>query len=117
MAKVLSCTSLEIGQNLLKYSHYVILSQLMTTAFHLTLFYLLTITTIITLTLFQMADIHALWALQLLVSSSLLAKIMVKYDEKGTEPGMKMKSQCKIWKESESDLQCSQLTGGVVSYS
>ena len=61
-----------------------------------------------------MSAVQALWTLQLLVSTALLAKILTTY--KKDSFGF---SICDIWDKQENreyNYKCSQITGGVVSY-
>lgn len=59
-----------------------------------------------------MVAIHALWALQLVVSTALLAKILTTMEKK--EDGRF--SECDGHDELGSEYQCSHLIGGVVSF-
>ncbi|XP_028392855.1 uncharacterized protein LOC114517359 [Dendronephthya gigantea] len=62
-----------------------------------------------------MASVHALWALQLLVSSALNAKVVAEFEgEEERGFGRETKSTCEHWEESKSDLNCNHLIGGVV---
>ncbi|XP_028392813.1 uncharacterized protein LOC114517324 [Dendronephthya gigantea] len=53
-----------------------------------------------------MAAVHALWALQLLVSTALMAKVLATYEENVF--------QCETWEALKLDLNCKHLIGGVV---
>ena len=59
--------------------------------------------------------VHALWALQLLVSAALLAKMLAIFEEEKEILGIKQKSLCESWDDLDKDYQCSELKGGVVS--
>ena len=59
--------------------------------------------------------VHALWALQLLVSAALLAKLLAMFEEEKEIPGVKPKSACESLDYQDTDYQCSELKGGVVS--
>ncbi|XP_028392850.1 uncharacterized protein LOC114517354 [Dendronephthya gigantea] len=63
-----------------------------------------------------MVAVHALWALQLVVATALLAKILTTFEEVKTIIGLRVveKSLCDSLDESEKDYQCSHLIGGVV---
>jgi hypothetical protein len=60
--------------------------------------------------------VQAIWTLQLLVSTALVAKVLTTYKK---ELGAAKISQCEIWdktKNRDYDHNCGQITGGVVSY-
>ena len=59
--------------------------------------------------------VHALWALQLLVSAALLAKMLAIFEEEKEILGIKQKSACESLDDQDKDYQCSELKGGVVS--
>ena len=59
--------------------------------------------------------VHALWALQLLVSAALLAKMLAIFEEEKEILGIKLKSACENFENQDKDYQCSELKGGVVS--
>ena len=60
--------------------------------------------------------VHALWALQLLVSAALLAKMLAIFEEEKEILGIKLqKSACESLDDQDKDYQCSELKGGVVS--
>ena len=62
-----------------------------------------------------MIVLHALWALQLLVSAALLAKVLSILDDKRKVLGITQKSACEEFDEQNKDYQCSELKGGLVS--
>jgi hypothetical protein len=65
-----------------------------------------------------MSAVQAICALQLLVSTALLAKVLTTYQEEPEVLGIKFQSTCDKLDEEENreyDYTCSQLTGGVVS--
>ncbi|CAB4001362.1 ---NA--- [Paramuricea clavata] len=60
--------------------------------------------------------VQAIWVLQLLVSTALLAKVLTTY-KKEIGTGAAKISQCKFWDETKNrdyDHNCGQITGGVV---
>ena len=62
-----------------------------------------------------MCAVQAIWTLQLLVSTALLAKVLITYQKevRGSP------SKCDTWDKQENreyDYNCSQIIGGVVSY-
>lgn len=65
-----------------------------------------------------MFAVQAIWTLQLLVSTALVAKVLTTY-KKEIAIGAAKISQCKVWDEAKNrdyDHNCGQITGGVVSY-
>ena len=60
-----------------------------------------------------MIVLHALWALQLLVSAALLAKVLSILDDKR---GIFQISACEGLDKQNKDYQCSELKGGLVGY-
>jgi hypothetical protein len=64
-----------------------------------------------------MVVVHAIWTLQLLVSSALLAKVLASNEKKVDYSGgfgMK-KSNCDIFDDTNQDYTCKHLISGVVS--
>ena len=64
---------------------------------------------------------NALWTLQLLVATALLCKTLIILEEKPEEQTIRgftfsRKSLCKSMEDENTNHQCSQLIGGVVSY-
>ena len=65
-----------------------------------------------------MLAVQAIAALQLLVSTALLAKILTTFQKEQVILGTTVPSKCEIWAKAEDreyKYTCGQLTGGVVS--
>ena len=63
--------------------------------------------------LLQMIFVYALWALQLVVSAALLAKVATTFQKEFDSLGKA--SLCDLLNKGDKVYQCSQLEGGVVS--
>jgi hypothetical protein len=61
-----------------------------------------------------MVIVHALWTLQLLVSTALLAKILATYEKEGDFGFGNKQSVCDQFDKADKDYQCRELIGGVV---
>lgn len=67
------------------------------------------------LILLQIIFVYALWALQLVVSASLLAKVATSFQKEfDIGRGVKL-SSCDLFDKGDKDYKCSELEGGVVS--
>jgi hypothetical protein len=62
-----------------------------------------------------MVVVHAIWTLQLLVSSALLAKVLASNEKKVDHSGGMKKSDCDIFDDTNQDHTCKYLISGVVS--
>ncbi|CAB4045529.1 Hypothetical predicted protein, partial [Paramuricea clavata] len=59
-----------------------------------------------------MVIVHALWTLQLLVSTALLAKILATYEKERDQGLGNKQSYCDHFDKTDKDYQCSELIGG-----